>query len=471
MDDPKSQTAFDPDRLQQFARGFQGALIQPGDPEYEAARGVWNGMIDRRPALIARCSTAGDVATAIRFAREYGLLLSVRGGGHNVAGHAVNDGGLVIDLSPMNDVLVDPEASIVQVGGGALLGDLDRETTKYGLAVPTGVVSETGVGGLTLGGGYSHLRNKYGLACDNLLDAEVVLANGEIVTANERDNADLFWGLRGGGGNFGVVTRFTFRAVPLGPELFLTAVFHDGSHITELLRFYREFCERAPDEVSSIAICGIFPPEDLYPAHLHGRAFVLFVALHCGTVVEGERVQDPLRTIREPLLDLSGPMPYTALQTFFDASYPAGELRYYWKSLNLIELTDEAIDCMLEHARRQPSDHSTTELWHVGGAIKRVDEDAMAFSGRHAHFVFTTEANWEDPAADAVNIEWSRATLAAMEPFSDGSRYLNFAGFHEEGEEMIKKTFAAKYERLVSLKRRYDPTNLFSLNPNIQPPP
>ena len=241
MDDPKRQTAFDPDRLQQFARGFQGALIQPGDPEYETARNIWNGMIDRRPALIARCSSPGDVAMAIRFARQYGLLLSVRGGGHNVAGHAVNDGGLVIDLSPMNDVLVDPEASIVQVGGGALLGDVDRETTKYGLAVPTGVVSETGVGGLTLGGGYSHLRNMYGLACDNLLAAEVVLANGEIVTASERDNTELFWGLRGGGGNFGVVTRFTFRAVPIGPALFLTAVFHDGSHITELLRFYRGF--------------------------------------------------------------------------------------------------------------------------------------------------------------------------------------------------------------------------------------
>lgn len=457
--------------IRTFAAQIEGELIGADDASYNAVRSVWNGMLDKRPFLIARCLTPTDVAAAIRFARDHTLALSVRGGGHNVAGHATNNGGLVIDLSLMNRVEVDPETRRVRVGGGALLGDLDRETQKYGLAVPTGVVSKTGIGGLTLGGGFGYLRNRYGLTCDNLLAADIVLADGRMITASESKNSDLFWAVRGGGGNFGVVTQFTFQAHPVGPDVYFAAVFHAGGdgETQEALRLYRDFSQRAPDEISSIAVCGIFPPVELFPVELHKRPFVLFVALHCGAPDIGERDTAPLRTFREPLLDFSGVMPYAEVQTFFDEDYPAGEMRYYWKSLNLTQLGDEAIERLTVHALNQPSVHSTTDLWHVGGAVSRVSEGAMAFSGRHASFLLNPEANWEHAKEDAANLAWVRDFLADMEPFSDGSRYLNFAGFQEEGDTMMRRTFAAKYERLAALKKKYDPTNVFARNQNIRP--
>ena len=457
-------------QLADFASQLRGKLIQPGDAEYDEARQIWNGMINKYPALIVQCVNKEDVITAVSFAITHNLPLSVRGGGHNVAGHATNDGGLVIDLSSMNQVIVDPEARTVRVGGGAQLGDLDRETQKYGLAVPTGVVSETGIAGLTLGGGFGYLRNKYGLTCDNLLAANVVTANGRFLTANATENSDLFWGIRGGGGNFGIVTEFQFKAHPVGPRVQFTAVFHDGNYMKEALQFYRDFSESAPDEISSIAVCGKFPPgADAFPQELHGRPFVLFVAMHTGSVAAGERAMQPMRDFRPPLLDLSAPTRYVDVQTFFDAEYPAGEMRYYWKSLNLTILSDEAIDRIVAHALRQPSPHSTTDLWHIGGAVTRTDEQAMAFNGRKASYLINPEANWEHPADDEANISWVRDFLADLEPFSDGSRYLNFPGFQEEGEAMMRQTFADKYDKLAALKKKYDPTNLFNRNQNIKP--
>lgn len=455
--------------VEQLAPKIIGQIIQPGDGDYDEARAVWNGMIDRKPAIIVRAADAADVASTLHFAQEHELLLSVRGGGHQVAGHATNDGGLVLDLSQMRDVTVDVAARLAHAQGGATIADVDQATQKFGLATSLGVVSETGVAGLTLGGGFGHLRNKFGLSCDNLVEAEVVLADGRIVVANEQENSDLFWGIRGGGGNFGVVTRFTYRLHQIGTELYTLAVFHDGRRAEEAMRFFRDYCLNAPDEISILAAMGIFPPIEHFPAELHGRPFVLFLGAYLGDAAEGERVTAPLRTFQEPLLDFSGVMPYLALQTFFDEDYPAGELRYYWKSLNLTDLSDEAIRVLVAHASRQPSILSTTDIWHIGGAVQRVADKATAFHGRHVNFLVNAEANWEDADDDAVNMRWVRTMLEALRPYSDGSRYLNFAGFQEEGDAMMQDAFAGKYQRLAALKAKYDPTNLFRLNQNIKP--
>ena len=457
-------------QIQSFAGALHGELIRSGDAAYDEARAVWNGMINKRPTLIARCADAADVVASVNFARENGLLLSVRGGGHNVAGYATNDGGLVIDLSPMNEVLVDPEARTARVGGGAKLGDVDRATQGYGLAVPAGVVSDTGVAGLTLSGGLGWLRNKYGLTCDNLISAEVVVADGRLVKASTSENSDLFWGLRGGGGNFGVVTSFEFRAYPVGPEVWFTAAFHDGRHMKEALQFYRDFSAAAPDEVSTLAVCGYFPPgAEIFPEAVHGLPFVLMVGMYAGSAEEGQKVMQPLQNFRQPLVDFSGITTFVEVQQFFDEDYPSGELRYYWKSANLPELSDAAIERIVEYALAQPSPLTTTDIWHIGGAIRRVDENDAAFVGRQVPFLFNVEANWADPQDDETNIAWAREFVETMGEFSDGSRYFNFPGFDEEGDAALQGTFGSKYKRLVTLKNKYDPTNLFRLNSNIKP--
>lgn len=454
-----------------LATNFQGELIYPGDAGYDEARAVWNGMIDRHPALIARCATVYDVQAAVNFARESGLPLSVRGGGHNVAGHAVNDGGIVIDLSRMNSVTVDVERQLVFAGGGATIADVDNATQAFGLAVPLGVVSETGVAGLTLSGGYGHLRNKYGLSADNLVAATVVTANGRIVQANSKENSDLLWGLRGGGGNFGIVTNFVYNAYPVGPAVYFTAVFHHGDQAKAGLQLFREFSAAAPDEVSVLGVLGTVPEGAApFPAQAHGQRFVAYVGMYAGDPAKGAAVMEPLRRLTdEPLADFSGVVPYVQAQQFFDEDYPAGELRYYWKSLNLLSLDDDAIDRIVDHAYRQPSQHSTTDLWHVGGAVKRFTGEHGAFYGRHAAFVLNPEANWEEAADDDANIDWVRSFVEEMADYSDGSRYLNFPGFQEEGDAMIQAAFGPQYRRLAELKRKYDPTNLFRLNPNIKP--
>lgn len=456
------------DELRQQLRG---ELILPGDAGYDAARAIWNGIFDRRPALIARCITPADVATCIAYARTTGLPLAVRGGGHNVAGHATVDDGLVIDLSAMNWVEIDAEQQLVHAGGGATIADLDAATQAHGLAVPMGVVSATGIAGLTLGGGYGHLRNRYGLSCDNLAGAEVVTADGRIVTASETENSELLWGLRGGGGNFGVVTRFTFRAHPIGSEMMFTFVFHDGrdGRMNQVLRFFRDFTTTAPDAISLLAACGKFPAlPDHFPAELHDVPFVLLCGMYAGSAEEGERAMQPLRDFAKPLLDYSGVIPYVDAQKMFDPDYPNG-MRYYWKSLNLMRLDDTAIDAIVARAQQQPSPFNTTDLWHIGGAVKRVEASASAFHGRHAAYVLNPEANWHDADDDAANIAWVRSFVEAMAPYSDGSRYLNFAGFQEEGNAMMRQSFGPHYARLAALKAKYDPDNLFRRNANIRP--
>ncbi len=458
-------------QIQQFAASLRGRLIRPGDAGYDEARAVWNGMIDRYPALIARCANVSDVVTAVNFAREHNLKVSVRGGGHNVAGHATNDGGLVIDLGPMNYVHVDPQARAARAGGGATIGNLDEATQKHGLVTPMGVVSATGIAGLTLGGGLGWLRNKYGLSCDNLISAQVVTAAGRVITASASENSDLFWGIKGGGGNFGIVTEFEYRLYPLGPEVAFTFVFHngEGDNMKKAIQFYRDYSAAAPDEISTLLATGIIPPHgEAFPKEIQGKPFVLFGAMYAGPAQEGERVMQPLRNFGQPLADFSGIMPYVEAQKVFDADYPNG-MRYYWKSLNLSRLDDEVIDRFVKHARRQPSVFSTVDLWYIGGAVKQVDSQESAFYGRQAAFLLSPEANWEKPEDDEANIAWLREFVADMQEFSDGSRYLNFPGFQEEGDKMMRQAFGPKYQRLVALKNKYDPTNFFSLNQNIKP--
>lgn len=452
-------------------RRLRGELIQPGDAGYDTARAIWNGMFDRRPALIARCVTPEDVVACVEFARTTGMPLAVRGGGHNVAGHATVDDGLVIDLGAMNRVEVDVERRLVHAGGGATIGDLDAATQAHDLAVPMGAVSATGIAGLTLGGGYGHLRNRYGLSCDNLVAAQVVTADGRIVTASATENPDLLWGLRGGGGNFGVVTRFTFRAHSLGSEVMFVFAFHDGrdGRMGEVLRFFCDFTAAAPDAISLLAACGKFPPlPEHFPVELHNVPFVLLCGMYAGPADAGERAMQPLRDFVKPLLDYSGVMPYVDAQKMFDPDYPNG-MRYYWKSLNLMQLDDAAIDAIATRAQQQPSPFNTTDLWHIGGAVRRADAGKSAFHGRHAAYVLNPEANWHDAAGDVANIAWVRDIIEAMAPYSDGSRYLNFAGFQEEGDAMMRRSFGPQYARLAALKAQYDPHNLFRRNANIRP--
>ncbi len=455
--------------VERFGSGLRGELLRPGDDRYEEARLIWNGVIDRRPALIVRCAGVGDVIDSVNFARENDLLLAVHGGGHNVAGNAVTDGGLVIDLSLMKGVRVDPERRTVRAEAGATLGDVDRETQVFGLATPLGVVSETGIAGLTLGGGIGWLRRKYGLSSDNLVSVDVVTADGRFLTASETENEDLFWGIRGGGGNFGVVTSFEYGLHPVGPEVTFCFVLYPGDRAKEVLRFCEEYVAEAPDEVSPLGVLGRVPPMDLFPEEWHGEQFVGLLAMHPGGVEEGERVLGPLRDLGSPIVDMSARMPYTEAQKILDEDYPDG-WHYYWKSVNVDALHDGVIDALIENAESAPSDHSTIDVWFQGGAMGRVGAGESAFGDRSAPVLLGIEANWEpEPREDEANIEWVRNCIAGMKRFSSGGMYLNFPGFLEEGEQMLRDAYGENYERLVDLKDRYDPTNLFRLNQNIKP--
>ncbi|MDX1522574.1 MAG: FAD-binding oxidoreductase, partial [Anaerolineae bacterium] len=394
--------ALSQDIVEAFARQLSGRLIRPGDADYDEARAIWNGMIDRRPLLIAHCTSPADVINSVNFAREHGLPVAVRGGGHNVAGHATIDDGLVIDLSGLKAIDVDPESATVRAGGGVTIGELDEATQKFGLAVPMGVVSATGIAGLTLGGGFGWLRNKHGLSSDNLISADVVTADGRLIKATAKENTDLLWGLRGGGGNFGIVTSFEYQAHPVGPEVAFTFVFHngEGENMKRAIEFYRDYSTTAPDEVSTILACGIIPPEpELFAKEIHNTPFVLFGAMYAGSAEDGQVVMQPLRDFGEPLVDFSDVMPYTEAQQVFDEDYPDGH-RYYWKSLNLSRLDEPVIDRIVKHARKQASVHSTVDLWHIGGAVTQANEDEAAFHGRHAAFLLSPEANWEHPEDD-----------------------------------------------------------------------
>ena len=447
---------------------MRGELLQPGDESYDDVRKVWNGMIDKKPALIARCATVDDVVASVNFARENGILLAVRGGGHNVAGTAIADGGLVVDLSPMKGVRVDPERRSVRAEGGVTIGELDEETQKFGLATPMGVVSETGIAGLTLGGGLGWLRRKYGLSSDNLVSVNLVTADGRYLTASETENPDLFWGIRGGGGNFGVVTSFEYRLYPVGPEVMFCFVLYPGYRAKEVLRFCEEYVAQAPDEVSPLGVLGRVPRAEIFPEDWHGKPYAAILAMYSGSVEEGERVLQPLRDLGDPIADLSEPMPYTEAQKLLDEDYPEGG-RYYWKSVNVNGLGDEEIEHLIAHAETAPSDHSTIDVWYQGGAMNRVGAEETAFGDRSAPYLLGIEGNWEDPHEDDANVAWVRECVTDMRRFSEGGMYLNFPGFLEEGQEMMRDAYGENYERLVSLKNVHDPKNFFRMNQNIRP--
>jgi FAD/FMN-containing dehydrogenase len=463
-----TEALVDPEALQAFAMQVRGATIGPGDAGYDDARKIWNGLIDRRPTLIVQCTGAADVVDAVNFAREHDLLLSIKGGGHNVAGNAMNDGGLVIDLSQMRGVHVDPVSRTVRVQGGATLGDMDRETQLFGLAVPAGVVSTTGVAGLTLHGGAGHLRRKYGLSIDNLVSVDIVTADGALRRASPTENPDLFWAVRGAGSNFGVVTSFEFQAHAVGPMVMVGAIFYPLEHVRELLPAWRDYVTSAPDELSSVALCWSVPPGEPFPVEHHGKPVMVVAGAYAGTVEDGEEVVRPLRELGQPLIDLSGPWPWLGLQSGFDPLFPKGGL-YYWKSRALAELSPAAIEDIADFAGRRPSPLTDIIVWHNGGAMGRVSETGTAYGGRDATFLVTGEASWDDPASTDDAIAWGRDFWDAMGRHSTGGLYLNFAGLGEEKEQLVRAGHGANYGRLAKLKAQYDPTNLFRMNLNITP--
>ena len=460
--------ALDPGAIADFRASLRGTVLQMGDPGYDEARRIQNGLIDRHPALIVRCAGTADVVAAVTFAREHALTLSIKGGGHNVTGNAMNDGGLVIDLSGMRAVYVDPDARMVRAQGGATWGDVDRETQLFGLAVPGGVVSTTGIAGLTLHGGLGHLRGLYGLSLDNLLEVEIVTADGEVRTANSTQHPDLFWAVRGAGSNVGVVTSFLFRAHKIGTVVQLCAPAYPMEDAVAVLRGWRDYVERAPEAVSSLALLWTIPDVDAFPPEARRQPVVLTPAVYAGPPEEGERVMQPLRELGTPVLDLSHAARYTDLQAAFDPFFPKGGL-YYWKSTYVDELDDAAIGTIVRRGMARRSPKSAVTVWRLGGAVGRVNPTATAYFRRDAPYLVTAEATWDDPAENEPNIRWSRASLEELRPFSRGGMYLNFPGFGEEKEPLLRATFGPNYERLVAVKERYDPGNLFHMNLNIRP--
>jgi FAD/FMN-containing dehydrogenase len=451
-----------------LAERLTGQVIAPDHPEYETARRVWNGMIDKRPAVIARCADAADVATAVRFAAEHGLPLAVRGGGHNVAGTAVVDDGLVVDLSAMRAVRIDASGGTVHVQGGATWADVDRVTAPLGLATPGGVVSETGVAGLALSGGVSHQRRRHGMTVDNLVSAEVVLADGRRVRASADEHADLHWALRGGGGNFGVVTSFELRLHELGPEVFALNVAYPIEDAARVLAGWREAVADAPDELSTAGLIWSMPVVDELPEHLRGLPYVGVAGMWAGDPGEGERATRGLRELATPLLDMSGCMEYLDLQRSLDPFFPAGPHRH-WKALYLDGLSDAAIDTTVDWSNRRPSNDTLVIIRHCGGAIARVGAEETAFGDRSGQWMLSVDSTWHDAADDAANIAYTRAFCEAAAPFSNGQTYFNFPGMFEESDAAVRASYGANHERLARVKAAYDPDNRFRPGQNIRP--
>ncbi len=451
-----------------LAERLSGEVIAPDHPEYETARRVWNGMIDKRPAAIARCADTHDVATAIRYAAEQGLPLAVRGGGHNVAGTAVVDEGLLIDLSAMRAVRIDDACGTVHVQGGATWADVDHVTAPLGLATPGGVVSETGVAGLALSGGVSHQRRRDGMTVDNLVSAEVVLADGRQVRASDGEHPDLYWALRGGGGNFGVVTSFELRLHELGPEVFGLNVAYPIDDAAHILEGWRDAVADAPDELSTAGLIWSLPVVDELPEELRGVPYVGVAGMWAGDPSEGERATRALRELARPLLDMSGRVEYLDFQRSLDPFFPAGPRRY-WKALYLDGFSNAAIDTTVERSNRRPSNETLVIIRHCGGAMARVRPDETAFGDRTSEWMLSIDSTWHDPLDDATNVAYTRAFFDAAIPFSDGKTYFNFPGLLEEGDAAVRASYGANHARLARIKAAYDPDNRFHLNQNIRP--
>jgi hypothetical protein len=451
--------------IQELRAKFRGELITPSDPLYDVARKVYNGMIDRRPALIARCADVADVVAGVSFAREKNLLLAVRGGGHNGPGLGVCDDGLVVDLSRLKGIRIDQKNRTVRVEGGALWGEVDHATHAFGLAVPSGFISTTGVGGLTLGGGIGYLSRTHGLTIDNLLEVDVVLADGRLVTASAEENVDLLWALRGGGGNFGVVTSFLFRAHPVG-IVYGGPMFWPLDKGAELLRFWRDFIQTAPEDINGWFGFATVPPVPMFPAEHHLKKMCVVAWCYTGDPAKAEEVFKPIRQFSPPVMDFCGPIPFPALQSLFDGLYPAG-LQWYWKADFFQELSDKAIDLHMKYAERLPSPHSTMHLYPINGAAQRVGKGETAFSFREAKFAEVIVGVDPDPANNPRLMQWARDYWLALHPFSSGGGYVNM--MMDEGEDNVKAAYRDNYARLAQVKGKYDPGNLFRVNQNVKP--
>lgn len=451
--------------ISSFRASLLGGLVEPGDPSYETSRKVFNGMIDRHPRLIARCADVADVMAAVNFGREQKLLVAIRGGGHNAGGLGVCDDGLVIDLSPMNYVRVDPKKKTVLVGGGALWRDVDHATYAFGLAVPSGIISTTGVAGLTLGGGIGYLTRRYGLTIDNLLAVEMVLADGRFVTVSAKENTDLFWAVRGGGGNFGVVTSFLFKARPVHTD-YGGPMFWAMEDAAEMMRWYRGFIAKASDDVYGFFAFHTVPPWPPFPEHLYYKKVCGIVWCYTGPIKKAEKVFKPIRSFKVPVLDLVGPIPHPALQSMFDPLYPPG-LQWYWKADFVRTLTDEAIALHVKHAAKLPSMHSTMHMYPISGAASRVKNSATPWSYRDAMWAQVMVGVDPDPANKEKISSWAKEYWNELHPYSAGGAYVNF--MMDEGEDRIRATYGKNYDRLAKIKKRYDPTNLFRVNQNIKP--
>jgi FAD binding domain/Berberine and berberine like len=462
-------TIIDDPALEQLRATIRGDVVRPGEPGY-ADKPVFNAMHQRRPAFVVRCAGTADVVDAVKFARQHGVLVAIRGGGHSIAGHSSCDGGMVVDLTRMRGVDVDPTTRIARVQGGALWADADRETQAFGLIVPGGVVSETGVAGLTLGGGEGWVRRKYGLTIDSLLSAQVVCADGSVRTASPTSEPDLFWAIRGGGGNFGIVTSFEFRAHPLGPIVAFVGVFYPVADTPTIMRRWREYCAGSPDEVTSVALAITMPAAPTLPSAIHNQGCLTIGGVYAGTAEEGMKVMQPLRELGTPLADISQPMPFKAVQTAFDPFFPMGKLHGYWKAQNLASLPDDAIDVIASRAKQRPSPLTLVVTFQMGGAINRIGPTETAYAERSAPWMSSVDGNWENAADTEANIAWVRESFKQISPYSTGTTYTNFTGQADEAANALTAhAYGANMARLSLIKAKYDPDNFFRLNPNIAP--
>jgi FAD/FMN-containing dehydrogenase len=454
-------------QLAGLAAELRGTLSFPGEARYDEARTVWNAMIDRRPAAIVHAAGASDVIRTVRLAAQHGLLLSVRGGGHNIAGSAVCEGGLMVDLSPMRSVRVDPGTRTAHVEPGARLSDFDKEAQAFGLAMPLGINSTTGIAGLTLGGGFGWLSRKHGLTIDNLRTADVVTSTGELIRASDDNHPDLFWAIRGGGGNFGIVTSFEFRLHPVGPQVIAGLIVHPISNAKQVLGEYRRLVAEAPDELCCWAVMRKAPPLPFLPPEVHGTEVIVLALCHAGDLASGEKAVAPFKAIGRPIADVVGPAPYAAWQAAFDPLLAAGE-RNYWKSHSFDELGDRLIDVLLQGVRSLPSPQCEIFIASLGGAINRVPAGATAYPHRNVQFVVNVHTRWGHPAEDEACIAWARGLYAAAAPFATGGVYVNFMP-DDEIQRVRSGAYGPNYDRLAKIKAKYDPTNLFRMNQNVVP--
>ena len=461
-----SSTTLDPSVAKDLATKVQGEILTADSPGFDKVRAVWNAMIDRKPALIARCKSTDDVVACVKFAKQHDLLVAVRGGGHNIAGNAVCEGGLLIDLSLMRAVKVDAAKQTAHVEGGALLGDFDQAAQAHGLATPLGINSTTGVAGLTLGGGFGWLSRKHGLTLDNLLSATVVTAAGEKLTASAKENSDLFWALRGGSGNFGVVTSFEFKLHKIGTEVLSGLIVHPLADAKKVLQYYRDFAAKAPDELAVWFVLRKAPPLPFLPEKWHGKEILALAACYFGDLKTGEKLLQPLRAFGQPIADVIGPTPYIGWQQVLDPLLTPG-MRNYWKSHEFLQIPDAMIDVIMDFASRLPDPQTELAFAQLGGAIQRVPNDATAYSHREPNFLINVHTRWDAAANDGKCIAWARDLIKALTPFSTGAVYVNFLTSDEE--DRVKMAYGANLAKLVAVKKKYDPTNLFRMNANIRP--